>query len=155
MEFNEIEHSICDVSQLWKRMFNAAMKEIGLSNSERRTLVNIKRFPGITQIELARKLDIEPQNILRVLDRLEEKQWIEKKQDPNDRRAKRIYTTLKAAPILERIFNKATKLHNRVLNSMSPQEVNACHEILNKIKARLTEELELICEEKKTKVVDC
>ena len=152
MEFNEIEYSICDVSHLLKRMFNAAMKEIGLSNVERRTLMKIKRFPGITQIELARKLEVEPQNALRILDRLEDKQWISKQQDPNDRRAKHIFVTQEAEPILKQIRTKADELHQRIFSCMPIEEIETCQKTLDKIKARFCKELMRIDEEKKSKL---
>ncbi|MCH9643361.1 MAG: MarR family transcriptional regulator [Gammaproteobacteria bacterium] len=152
MEFNEIEYSICDVSCLLKRMFNAAMKEIGLSNIERRTLMKIKRFPGITQIELARKLEIEPQNMLRILDRLEDRQWISKQQDPNDRRSKHIFVTQEAEPILKQIRAKADDLHQRVFRDMPAEEIESCQRTLDKIKHRFCEELTCIDEQKKLKI---
>lgn len=144
MDFNEIEFTMGDTTVLWRRLFNIILKPIGLPTNERRALVETKRNPGLTQIELARKLDIEPQNMLRVLDRLEAKEWIIKEDDPADRRAKRIYLTASAEPILQEMLQLGAELHEKAIEDITVEELKACQDCLEKIRKNLLESTKVV-----------
>ncbi len=54
------------------------------------------REPGMKQVELAERLDVEPITAGRIVDRLEEAGLVERQRDPVDRRAWRLFLTDKA-----------------------------------------------------------
>ncbi|MFK3891862.1 MarR family transcriptional regulator [Sphingomonas sp. NPDC079357] len=57
----------------------------------RRTLAAIQQRPGATQRELAELLEVSTVTCGRVIDRLESAGWAERRDDPQDRRAKRLH----------------------------------------------------------------
>ena len=69
----------------------------------------IARNEGINQAGLADLLEIRPMTLVRQIDRMEEAGWIERRPDPADRRARRLYLTAKARPVLGRIWMSRTK----------------------------------------------
>ena len=62
-------------------------------------------LPGshINQSELAELLDLQPITLTRLLDKLCDSGLIERRPDPTDRRAKRLFLTAAARPVLERL----------------------------------------------------
>ena len=82
---------IFDVSRLLMRSFEKKVREVGLTPHQWRVLLQIGRREGQTQTEIAEETEIARAPLGRLLDKLEEQGVIERRQDPHDRRAKRIY----------------------------------------------------------------
>ena len=89
---------IADVSRLIRRRFDERARLIGATRAQWRTLVVLSRHEGINQGGLAELLEVEPITLCRMIDRLEEAGLVERRRDPGDRRAWRIYLTDKARP---------------------------------------------------------
>lgn len=119
---NDIEFLICDVAILWRRIFGLLTQDLGISNIERRIILNVDRHPGATQIEIANLIDIEPQNLIKPLDKLTELDWLEKRADPKDRRIKRLFLTKHCQPILKKIHKIGDTLRPIILSHMSEAE---------------------------------
>ena len=66
-------------------------------------LLRLERREGLKQSDSPRTLDIQPITLTRLVDRLCDNGLIERRADPNDRRAKRLYLTPAARPLLDRI----------------------------------------------------
>ena len=66
-------------------------------------LFRLDRSEGLKQSELAEMLDLQPISLTRLLDRLADNGLIERRADPNDRRANRLFLTPAARPLLERL----------------------------------------------------
>jgi MarR family transcriptional regulator for hemolysin len=66
-------------------------------------LFRLDRSEGLKQSELAELLDLQPITLTRLLDRLSDNGLIERRADPNDRRANRLFLTPAARPLLERL----------------------------------------------------
>jgi len=66
-------------------------------------LARLDRFEGLKQAELADMLDLQPISLTRLLDGLSTNGLIERRPDPEDRRAKRLYLTPAARPLLEQL----------------------------------------------------
>jgi MarR family transcriptional regulator for hemolysin len=66
-------------------------------------LVRVDRSEGLNQSELAEVLDLQPITLTRLLDKLCDSGLIERRPDPADRRAKRLFLTAAARPLLERL----------------------------------------------------
>ena len=43
---DDIEYLVCDVALLWRRILNTHSKQLGISNVERRLIINVDRNPG-------------------------------------------------------------------------------------------------------------
>ena len=78
-------------------------------------LLRLERLEGLKQSDLAEGLDIQPITLTRLVDRLCDNGLIERRPDPNDRRAKRLYLTPAARPLLDRISTQGEELSETVL----------------------------------------
>ena len=88
-------------------------------------LARLDRFEGLKQTELAEMLDLQPITLTRLLDGLAENGLIERRPDPDDRRAKRLYLTPAARPLLERLTELGEDLMATALAGLSTAEVEA------------------------------
>jgi MarR family transcriptional regulator, transcriptional regulator for hemolysin len=138
----EIEFLICDTANLWRRLLNSQNKSIGITNIERRIIINVDRNPGISQIELAHLLDIEPQNLIRPLDKLVTENLIEKKPGISDRRSNRLFVTKQGYPILTQINKIVDVIRPVALVGLSNKEIDEMKKNILRIKKNLEKNIE-------------
>ena len=94
-----------EVLRLLRRNFN---RRVQLTQAQWRALAFLSLNEGINQAGLADLLEVRPITLARLIDRMEEAGWVERRPDPNDRRAVRLYLTAESGPLLEDM-----KIHNR------------------------------------------
>ena len=111
-----------DVARLFGRRFSHNGRRLGLTRAQCRTLARIARNEGINQAGLADLLEVRPMTLVRQIDRMEEAGWIERRPDPADRRARLLFLTDKARPILGRIRAVANETRDEALARLSPAE---------------------------------
>ena len=97
---------ITDITRLLREQFNVKAKELslGLTLAQARVIFRLARNEGISQVALARLLEIQPITLLRQIDRLEEMQFILRTPNPNDRRAQKLSLTDKGLSVLVEIL---------------------------------------------------
>jgi MarR family transcriptional regulator for hemolysin len=131
-------HSLAEVSRLWRHVLDARLKPLGLSTARWVTLVNLSHHPeGVTQNALAIRVGIKGSTLVRHLDQLEDDGWVERRDEPGDRRAKRVFLTAKAKPALAQIARIGGDLRQELMQDSSEAEILACMALLGRVKARL------------------
>lgn len=129
---------MADVSRLMRRRFDARAREIGLTRAQWRVLAQLRRREGINQTALAEIMEIEPISLGRHIDRLVDKDFVERRADPRDRRAWRLYLRPEAQPVLDRLRTVSNENRKEVLRGIPSEESEALIDTLLKIKANLT-----------------
>lgn len=128
-----------DIARLMRKRFDQRARALGLSRSQWQVLVHLSRHEGINQSGLAEILEIENITLGRLIDRLEERGWVERRTDSNDRRARLLYTTEKVAPVMERMRKLAEETRNEALAGLSAAERDALTAALVHVRANLSE----------------
>src|SRR4051794_21160912 len=128
-----------DVARLFGRRFSHNGRRLGLTRAQCRILARIARSEGINQAGLADLLEVRPMTLVRQIDRMEEAGWIERRPDPSDRRARLLYLTGKARPILGRIRDVANETRDEALVLLSPAERAQLLALLTRVHATLSE----------------
>jgi len=128
---------LADTSRLMRRRFDSRAREIGLTRAQWRVLAQLRRREGINQTALAEIMEIEPISLSRHIDRLVEKEFVERRADPKDRRAWRLYLKPEAQPVLDRLRTVSTENRKEVLRGIPETESEALIDTLLKIKANL------------------
>jgi MarR family transcriptional regulator, transcriptional regulator for hemolysin len=128
-----------DVARLFGRRFSHNGRRLGLTRAQCRTLARIARHEGINQAGLADLLEIRPMTLVRQIDRMEQAGWIERRPDPADRRARLLFLTDKARPILGRIRAVANETRDEALALLSPTEKAQLIALLTRVHATLSE----------------
>jgi MarR family transcriptional regulator, transcriptional regulator for hemolysin len=92
-----------DVARLLRTYADYKAAQFGITRAQWAVLVRLERSEGLNQTELADMLDLQPITLTRLLDKLSDSSLIERRPDPGDRRAKRLFLTPAARPLLKRL----------------------------------------------------
>jgi MarR family transcriptional regulator for hemolysin len=111
----EILFVISDVGRLLRTYADHKARHFGMTRAQWAVLLRLERHEGLKQSDLAEILDIQPITLTRLVDRLCDNGLIERRPDPNDRRAKRLYLTAAARPLLDHIDHQVEELGDTVL----------------------------------------
>ena len=121
----EILFLISDVGRLLRTYADQKARQFGMTRAQWAVLLRLERREGLNQSELAEGLDIQPITLTRLVDRLCDSGLIERRADPNDRRAKLLYLTPAARPLLERISEQVEVVAGQVLEGIDREAIDA------------------------------
>ncbi len=133
----EIAFTIMDVARLLKTYADQRARQFGISRAQWTVLIRIDRHEGIKQAELAEMLDLQPISLTRLLDRLADSGLIERRADPNDRRANRLYLKPAAKPLLGRLAELGAGMMDTVLDGLSTTAIERMLKELGLVKDNL------------------
>ena len=133
----EFAFTIMDVARLLKTYADQRARQFGISRAQWAVLVRIDRNEGLKQTELADMLDLQPITLTRLLDRLAENGLIERRADPNDRRANRLYLKPVAKPLLDRLADLGADMMETVLAGISATSIERTLKELGLVKDNL------------------
>ena len=126
-----------DVSRLLRRRFDRRVQPLGLTQAQWRALLHLAADEGMKQAELAARLDVTPITLGRLIDRMQAADWIERRNDPDDRRAVRLYLSPKAQPILIEMRRRAAETLEEALHGLSPDARDDLRDALLRMKQNL------------------
>jgi DNA-binding MarR family transcriptional regulator len=127
-----------DVSRLYAAYFERHAGELELTLPQCKVLGHLSRNEGISQARLAELSDTDPMTLVRTLDRMQQDQWIERRADPADRRAHRLYLRESARPILNRMWKIADQCRQEAMATLSLEERELLVALLERVHATLT-----------------
>jgi MarR family transcriptional regulator, transcriptional regulator for hemolysin len=130
---------IKDLSRLYTRRFEEYAGEMGVTLAQCKALVHLSKNEGVSQVRLAELSDIEPMTLVRILDRMEADDWIERRPDPADRRARQLYLRPKASPALDRIWKIGERIRGEMFSDFSERERQQLLLLLERAHAGLVE----------------
>jgi DNA-binding MarR family transcriptional regulator len=129
---------LADVSRLMRRSFDERARDIGVTRPQWQVLIMLRRNEGINQGGLAELLDVEPITLCRMVDRLQEADLVERRPDPGDRRAWRLYLTGKAHGLVERLVPIGVALFDSAFEGVSDGERTQLLTTLDRIRTNLS-----------------
>ena len=130
---------IHDVSRLRRAYFDSSMRPYGLTRSQWWVLGQLSRRGGepMSQVELAKHLDLGKASLGGLIDRLEATGYIRREVRPDDRRVKLISVTPKGLKITAAMRRIGHTLNLRIFQGLSDAEVLALETALSKVKNNL------------------
>ena len=120
----EILFTISDVGRLLRTYADQRARLNGMTRAQWAVLLQLERREGLKQSELAEALDIQPITLTRLVDRLCANSLIERRADPHDRRAKQLYLTPAARPLIDRILDHVEDVAQTVLEGIESKDVD-------------------------------
>jgi DNA-binding MarR family transcriptional regulator len=134
-----------DVARFLRKRFEQRAREarLGLTRAQWSVLAHLARQEGLNQTALAQILEIEPITLVRLLDRLQAANLIERRPDPRDRRARVLFLTPTARPLLDRIWTLAASVREDAMAGLSEPEREQLIGMLLRIKTNLTDTIVL------------
>lgn len=131
---------ITDVARLLRKRFDSYARDLAITGPQWRVLLLIARNPGLKQGGIAEMLDVEPITTCRMVDRLEQAGLVERRRDPDDRRAWRLFLTDSATPLIESLHGYGTLVTGDALRSLTDNERDVLMQLLMRVRDNLGED---------------
>lgn len=126
-----------DISRLTTLNFAREAGEFKLTMAQCKILIYLQRHEGVSQARLAYLTDTDPMALVRILDRMEEDSWIERRPDPNDRRARQLYLTKAATPVIDEVWRIADRARAASLAGLSAADRTQLVTLLGRVHQNL------------------
>ncbi|MGN8022366.1 MarR family winged helix-turn-helix transcriptional regulator [Phyllobacterium sp. 22229] len=121
------------VSRKIRTLFDARVKQRGLTFARARTMMLLDRMEILSQKDLAEELEIETPTMVRLLDGLEKQGFIERRSVDGDRRAKQIVMTPQGAELASEVNQLAQELRAEFLKGVDEKALIAGLEVMRAI----------------------
>lgn len=128
-----------DVARQVRTRFDQRARARGMTRAQWMILAVLDHRPGVSQNELASRLEVEPISVGRLIDRLEARGLVERRPDPADRRVRRLHLLPEARPFLDDIESQREVLSAEILDGIDEEARSQLVESLLRIKSNLTE----------------
>ena len=122
-----------------RNRLDGAARQCGITGLQWRMLAALKQMPGSNQGALASALGAEPIAAGRMIDRLEKLELIERRRDPADRRAWRLFITQSSEQLMVQLAQKAEVVSDDVLVGFSAEERVVLLELLTRMRVNLSD----------------
>lgn len=129
---NLLFHEIHQKARLSIKEVNETLKEFDLYSAQWSILFCLKQFGAATQKEIWQYLNVEAPTVTRTLVRLEQSEWIVRKEG-RDKREKLVYLSEKAEETVPQIEERILEMEKRMLAGLSEQEQQLLIGLLKKI----------------------
>jgi DNA-binding MarR family transcriptional regulator len=128
---------LSDVTLLFRKHFDRRAVKFGLTRAQWRATKVLYHREGLRQTELAEFLEMEPIAVGRVIDRLQAAGFVERRPDPTDRRAWRLYPTEQARVIIGDMELIARDLRKDATRGIDYEQLQGAMAVINQIKENL------------------
>jgi len=115
------------------RKLDQALETHGLSVPQFDVLATLGFEQGITQQELAQRLLVTKGNICGMIDRMEASGWVERRPDPEDRRANRLFLTEVGRRLLDRVFPDQQRILGRMFESLGEAQTQRLYQLMGQL----------------------
>ena len=129
-----------DNSRFMRAAFNERVS--GLTQAQWGALAHLSRHQGLNQVGLADLLEVQPITVARLIDKLVALSLVERRPDPNDRRAQQLFLTSKAQPLLDQMWEAGDEILDHAYAGFTEEERMQCVEMLVRMRnnlARMTQ----------------
>ena len=124
-------------SRLLRNYIDHRAKERGTTRAQWIVLFRLRQQEGLSQVDLADVLELQPISLVRLLGRLVEHGLLERRHDPKDRRANRLFLTAKGRRLVDDLDGLADAIAIDVLGDVPDNAVEATLATLREIKERI------------------
>lgn len=130
-----------DVARMLRTRFDQkARASHAMTRAQWVILSRLDRQPGMSQNEMAAICEVEPITVGRLVDRLEARGLVERRNDPSDRRIRRLHLLPAAKPILEAITRERETMNERITEGLDQKTRDIVIDALLTMKENLTNE---------------
>jgi MarR family transcriptional regulator, transcriptional regulator for hemolysin len=121
-----------ELARLVRAYADREASRYGITRAQWAVLAKVERFEGMKQSELAEQMEMQPITLTRLVDRLCDNGWIERRGDQTDRRVNRLYLRKAARPLLNKLGSLRSELTSVAVEGISPADA---HRLLTQLEA--------------------
>ena len=128
---------LVESSRLLRNYIDHRAKTGGTTRAQWIVLFRLREQEGLSQVDLADVLELQPISLVRLLDRLVEHGLLERRHDPKDRRANRLFLTERGRQLVDELDSLRDAIATDVLRDVPDEAVETSLETLREIKERI------------------
>ena len=128
---------LVESSRLLRNYINHRAKDRGTTRAQWIVLFRLREQEGLSQVDLADVLELQPISLVRLLDRLVEHGLLERRHDPRDRRANRLFLTASGRQLVDDLDSLRDSIATDVLKNLPAEEIETSLKTLRDIKDRI------------------
>jgi DNA-binding MarR family transcriptional regulator len=136
-----------EVQRLVRAYADRQASRYGITRAQWAVLAKVERAEGLKQTELAEQMEMQPITLTRLIDRLCDNGWIERRSDDTDRRVNRLYLRKAARPLLGKLSGLRSELTATALEGISPSDAQRLLTQLETIKENVRNAIQNASEE--------
>ena len=125
------------ISQAIGNNIDRLLKPFDLTREQLHLLKNLDRQQGRTQREIGSATGKSAANMTRILDRLEKKNLIVRRENPDDRRSQLVLLTAEGADLRKEMSRLLEALSTRIEENIDNQDMAVVVRVLGRIEANL------------------
>jgi MarR family transcriptional regulator, transcriptional regulator for hemolysin len=126
-----------DTSRRYVDRFEQRARSLGLTLPQCKVIVYLANNEGISQAQLAELTDLEPMTLVRTIDSLGSHGYLERRNDPADRRARRLYLLPKGKPLVDEVWRLADLTRREAFAGIPRKQADLMIESLERIQSNL------------------
>jgi MarR family transcriptional regulator, transcriptional regulator for hemolysin len=128
---------LVESSRLLRNYIDHRAKGRGTTRAQWIVLFRLRQQEGLSQVDLADVLELQPISLVRLLDRLVEHGLLERRPDPRDRRANRLFLTASGRQLVDDLDSLRDSIASDVLQDVPANAIETSLETLRDIKERI------------------
>jgi MarR family transcriptional regulator for hemolysin len=128
---------LVESSRLLRNYIDHRAKTRGTTRAQWIVLFRLREQEGLSQVDLADVLELQPISLVRLLDRLVEHGLLERRHDPRDRRANRLFLTAAGRQLVDDLDSLRDSIAVNVLQDVPSESIQTSLETLRDIKERI------------------
>jgi DNA-binding MarR family transcriptional regulator len=131
---------MANIGRLHAKRAHQIMEQVGLYRGQAFLLMILSRQDGLTHSEIAEKLEVSPAAATKVIKRMEELNYLQRRSDPVDERVSRVFLEAEGRALNQRIKQAFDQIDRVLVNNLSPEEQSVLVELLLKMYHNLLEQ---------------
>jgi DNA-binding MarR family transcriptional regulator len=128
---------LVESSRLLRNYIDNRAKGRGTTRAQWIVLFRLRQQEGLSQVDLADVLELQPISLVRLLDRLVEHGLLERRNDPKDRRANRLFLTAQGRQLVDDLDSLRDAIATDVLRDVPAEAIETSLETLIDVKERI------------------
>ena len=128
---------LVETSRLLRNFIDHRAKSRGTTRAQWIVLFRLRQQEGLSQVDLADVLELQPISLVRLLDRLVEHGLLERRHDPKDRRANRLFLTANGRQLVDDLDSLRDAIATDVMHDLPDGALQTSLETLREVKDRI------------------
>jgi MarR family transcriptional regulator, transcriptional regulator for hemolysin len=133
----ELITQLVESSRFLRNYIDHRAKGRGTTRAQWIVLFRLREQEGLSQVDLAEVLELQPISLVRLLDRLVEHGLVERRHDPRDRRANRLFLTAGGRQLADDLDSLRDSIATDVLQDIPASSIETSLKTLKEIKERI------------------
>jgi MarR family transcriptional regulator for hemolysin len=128
---------LVETSRLLRNYIDGRAKTRGTTRAQWIVLFRLREQEGLSQVDLADVLELQPISLVRLLDRLVEHGLVERRSDPRDRRANRLFLTAAGRQLADDLDSLRNAIATDVFQDVQEAALETSLQTLRDVKDRI------------------